>query len=337
MPGRPLGTRMATVIAPLLLAVGTAPAPFTIRDARVVTPDIAYGVIISAAMGPDGSVYVADETTNRIFRISPAGIAIDTIGRAGAGPGEFGMVYRVGVRHSTGEVFAYDIARGELSRFSNSGAFISRHQVPYMFTQVDDVVPLDDGTVAIAGTMSWEGFAKDSAIHVFDTAMVHLRSFGPLPPVKSFVVRRLWGAGNVTPDGSGGLWYARRIPYELYHYSAEGKLLAVIRAPFRQKYGPDDQFIITESGSRRNIATNRGVSIWRPTRVIALTDGSVLAGRVDSTGLIVDRFDRRGALSASGRVADIGWLVGIDWPRRTLWYIGKENDVPVVKQARIGP
>ena len=319
---------------PLIMQAGPD-VPIDIRDSREMAPRLALGLLISTAMGPDGSVYLADQSTNQIYRVSPAGLVMDTIGRAGGGPGEFGMLYRIGVRRSNGEVLAFDIARGELSRFSSTGAFISRHAVPYMFTQVDDVVPLDDGTVAIAGTMSWEGFARDSAIHVFDTAMVHLRSFAPLPPVKSFVVRRLWGAGSLTSDGAGGLWYAMRLPYELYHLSSRGRILGVVHPPFRAKYGPDDQFVITEDRSHRQITTNQRVTVWRPTRVIPLAGGSILSGRIDPSGFTIDRFDRHGRLSASGRVTDIRSVIGIDWTRRAFWYVATVDLVPVVKRAQI--
>lgn len=317
----------------LLVLTNGGPAPVSIRSAEVMARGLAFGMIMSAALAPDGSVYIADQSANRIYHVSPAGSVLDTIGNPGAGPGEFGMLYRLGVRRTDGELLAYDALRGELSRFTSRGTFISRHQVPYMFTQVDDIVPLDDGTVAISGTMSWEGFARDSAVHVFDTAMVHVRSFGPLPPVKSLVVRRIWGAGNLTSDGAGGLWYSRRLPYELYHYSAAGKLLGVIRAPFKHRYGPDEQFIITETGARRRIATNRSVQLWRPTRAIPLFDGSLLAGRADSSGLILDLFDRRGTLRSSGRVADIKWLIGVDPRRHAIWYASEDNLEPVIKRG----
>src|SRR5690349_23960830 len=93
------------------------------------------GEVTSTALAPDGSVYIADRTTNQVYRLKADGSIVDTLGGSGAGPGEFAMIYRIGIRGATGELMVYDLMRGEVSTFTDAGTYVSRARLPVSFAQ----------------------------------------------------------------------------------------------------------------------------------------------------------------------------------------------------------
>ena len=58
------------------------------------TPD-EFGGVSAAALGPDGTVFVADRANDEIRVFGLDGAHIRTFGRDGEGPGEFGSIYSI--------------------------------------------------------------------------------------------------------------------------------------------------------------------------------------------------------------------------------------------------
>lgn len=88
------------------------------EDLRVSeTEDFFFGSVTSLDVTSDGRLVVADRSSNNVKILRPDGSLVDTLGRAGEGPGEFQMlsVVRVGQEDS---LFAYDLQRSRLTGFA---------------------------------------------------------------------------------------------------------------------------------------------------------------------------------------------------------------------------
>ena len=82
----------------------------------------------SLSVGPNGSFYIPDYASGRLVVFSPQGDLLMTVGRAGAGPGEFQMVGAFGV--VTDSLVLYiDSGARRVNVFHRSGSF--RTSIPY--------------------------------------------------------------------------------------------------------------------------------------------------------------------------------------------------------------
>lgn len=85
------------------------------------TGDLVFGVATSATRLPDGSVAIADASSNSVRLVAPSGQLARVVGREGKGPGEFSAIAWVG-RCGTDSVFVWDPPVRRISVIAPDGA-----------------------------------------------------------------------------------------------------------------------------------------------------------------------------------------------------------------------
>ena len=101
-------------------------------------------------LGDDGNYYVPDFGDNRIAVFNGKGVYSHSIGRQGAGPGEFESVFTCEVKN--GQLTAFDMRSRRLSIFSTNGEFIHQINAPQVGIGVNSLTPLSEDRTLISYT-----------------------------------------------------------------------------------------------------------------------------------------------------------------------------------------
>jgi hypothetical protein len=302
-----------------------------LRAVKIVGQNDAIFDVMGWAEGPDGSVYLVEGSNRRILRYSPEGKLLWEAGRRGGGPGEYELPYRIAVSPDS-TVLVYDRSRNSISRLSPDGSYRDRLQLEVNFSQIDNIVALRDGGIAVAGVTSQAGSAR-LGVHIFDSRMRHVRSFGPVPAVKDPYLVRQWGAGGLTLAANGDLLYVRRLPYEIYRYSSTGELKALLRPDLPVFGTPDQAFQVSREGNRIQTTVSQA-KVTRPLPAHELPDGTLLSGRSVGVSKTWDFIRPDGSVIRTLAPRD-EWhsVVGIDRKRGYLWLLGEHELEPVLLRA----
>ncbi len=103
----------------------------------------------SFAVAPDGRMIVPDDGSDRLFLFDASGALLRTIGRKGAGPGEFNQFNGVAALPD-GRVAVLDVGNARISFFSTSGALETSWRVPTGFYSNDQLRADRTGALRIA-------------------------------------------------------------------------------------------------------------------------------------------------------------------------------------------
>ena len=309
--------------------------PLIVEEISIVGSEHDLGIVADAALGPDGSVYVADMGPMEIIAFDPAGDLVWRSGGSGDGPGEFRALYRITVAPD-GTIYAFDPTANAVSLVSSTGEFIDRHRMEFGFSKMDNLAAGSDGRLAIAG-IAPRGPAPDAAIHVFDSDLQYSNSFASAPVAANPLSLVYSGAGTIAATPDGHMLFVSRSPYQIQEYSFSGERFNVVEPPVAYEMTPDDAVTITERAGR--------IEIGRPPTdvpvvhaAISLTDSVFVVGRREGTSRFWDLFTRSGRHLATTSVpSDWGVMVGYDSTRRVLWLLGEHQFEPVLRRLRLDP
>lgn len=225
-----LATTIDTVAG--VVHVTNAGAPPEWRLARVVsigprsvqeqeTPD-EFGLVGAVALGPGGTVFVADAANSEIRVFGPDGAHLRTFGRGGEGPGEFRSIYSiawVGDR-----LLTYDPHLGRIGEFSAEGEWLGQRRTAGGVTGSSDFMRFfpvgpDEVFRPAVGDDRFLWVGLDSRGDTGDTVpFLRLRGAADLPGVVESIICEWEGGIGYYPHasaakfvqhpGSGGVLYS---------------------------------------------------------------------------------------------------------------------------------
>lgn len=323
------------VAAPInTIAAQLLKAPWVTLRSDTIGHDLVLGAIAAATVAPDGGLLLLDYSNFSLIRIGSDGKFLWRTGQRGKGPGDFERPLRVAARDGGGAA-VYDAGLQTVSFFDQKGRFEGSGRLNVDFAQVDDIlIPADSSLVIISGVVRPLTGAPEDAlkhgVHIFDRRLRHIRSFAPLPDASDPAVLPFWGAGFVSLT-SFGLWYVRKLPYELYGFDLQGSQLRkqVVRPNLVHR--PDD-FLSFSKKPEHGI---EGVTVRRTRKDVPAPARPVEIGNYVLTGL-VGRAPEAKSLDivhiATGRVLastpmPAGWLhiVGYHQPLSLLWVVAETD------------
>ena len=201
-------------------------------DTLATTDSGLIGHPTDIAVAPDGEVYVSDILSDRILRFIRSQDLVDTIGKKGAGPGEFDGP--TAIRAGSSMVWVVDRGNGRLQTLSRAGQYVSTVPLgPELRTDQPSIGP--NGSLLI-GTMG-----SDSSLAIrLETGATEPLAFG-LPvvePVKFFDMVSIkdriahgqipeeFRNGVLVAEGkSGEMWIALQTEREIRRFAPDGGLL----------------------------------------------------------------------------------------------------------------
>jgi hypothetical protein len=325
---------MVTVLG-LAVAIGmSGRIPDTLKHTvlKRVALDERIGRVMQVVPEPDGHLLVADASVNTIWRIDSAGKVVQALGRRGPGPGELVSLYRI-ARTVDGAILALDIVSNSVTRFGSDGRYEGRFELPIRLKAVGGFQVSPQGLVVISGTAVRAGRFSDSAVHVFDDSLNHLRSFGPMPVVRSKEVLEWWGTGGISLTQEGTILFTRRIPYEIYEYQADGTLVRMVAAPYKDLGSPDAAVLVTHENHATNMRRVAGAAS-PPITAIRLPTGDMLGGRIVGESVVFDLFDANGRLTASGSRSGVALVGRGGAGPMTVWVGAFSSDEPSLELWR---
>jgi hypothetical protein len=195
--------------------------------AKIAAPSgVTLEIPVAAISGPDGAVYILDQGAKRVYRIG-ADRRVDSIGRAGAGPGELSNPSDI-VWLENGTLGVVDAGNSRIQRFTPAGA-------------QDGVIPFPFGPTSVAvgfgDTIYAPAFARSFALgaggpEVKEKGLVTLVSgssgsvlteFVKPRPYKGEVVPLFGNAVSAAVDRvNRAVWVAWPLEPVLMKYSPEG-------------------------------------------------------------------------------------------------------------------
>jgi len=230
--GAPQGTSaVATVVdtAGGVVRVGNAGTPPTWRAERVLRlgsleggPE-EFGRIRSLLADADGNVYVADEIAQEIRVFAPDGRHVRSIGRKGAGPGEFGDLYGLAWLEG-GKLAAMDPRNARIGILSREGEWLEAIQHFPIFGPMIRLHPLGDAGfyAPIMDARQDLALARFTADGPRDTIPMPLRPAGQTPaglPRTTAICRQ--------PNGGLHVVTLPEVPMVEYAFPPPGGTIAV--------------------------------------------------------------------------------------------------------------
>jgi hypothetical protein len=181
--------------------------------------------LVDIVISRNGHVYIPQHATGEIRQYDSSGRFIRTIGRSGSGPGEFRMLWTIGLLADT--LYAFDLNPGRLSLFSLDGTHLTTRRFEHEPISENDrpEVPselLPDGTALLLTQFT---DPSDDAGHT--TALLRIDRTGK---VLNTLFSHSTSSSLVIPLGDSGTYHTSRpLPdYPIAAVAPDGSRMAIL-------------------------------------------------------------------------------------------------------------
>ena len=199
--------------------------------------------VAGALLLPDGRLVVANGGTKELRFYDAAGRYLESVGREGEGPGEFGALGGLELARDSLYVFDWRLVRASV--FGSDGTFARSYPVRVQGIAFPNAIGLfDDGGWAVMSGFAFS--AQDISALVRDTSLVvHLHAdgmaadtIGRFPTTEFFMygdgsrttaVGRAFGRSLAYAVGGARIYLGDTEQYEIAGYAPTGKLELVLR------------------------------------------------------------------------------------------------------------
>jgi hypothetical protein len=176
----------------------------------------AFGRVMDVALDRAGRILVADDLSHHVVVFARDGRYVGTIGRRGAGPGEFESPWEVAT-DARDSIFVWDMGQARISVFGPDLSYRRSFRVPPQWS-VGSISFLADGRLLLAAY----GPGERGTLHVLDREVRLQRTFGPgfsAPDLAGFEASLLGGTAAIMESG---IVYSTKSPYELWFFGPDG-------------------------------------------------------------------------------------------------------------------
>ena len=184
----------------------------------------AFGRVITAMFGPNGTIYVADDLNHHVAVYAADGALLTRIGREGRGPGEFLAPWRITV-DSYDSLFVWDQGLGRVSIFDPTFKFVRSFILMRSWFPSSWFVLTGDTIVVAAAEVS-----DSTGLHLLDREGRFVRSLA-----RTYVDDNVYIGftsslfGGSVDRRSDQLVYAQKSPYEVTWLNLDGRASARCR------------------------------------------------------------------------------------------------------------
>lgn len=200
----------------------------------VDSPDLqlwqTFGRIEGAVMSRWGDLIVSDRGNSHVVRFTTDGELVEIIGRAGAGPGEFGDPMSLEIETEEDILWVTDRTLLRMNRYrlsEQTSEFLDSFPLPVYPSSHPQLLTINDSHSYWAS-----GVAIGSRIvHIDDTGEI-LKAFGDLFSSTRHSRARRYSAGVVTLSPNGDVLFIATFKPVIERWTSMGELLATIEFPF---------------------------------------------------------------------------------------------------------
>ena len=169
----------------------------------------------------DGNIYILEMGNTRIQKFDRDGTYIMTIGRKGAGPGEFSIPVMMTIDKND-NLFVLDVGNIRIQVFSSKGKHRDSHRLVKLFASFRI---LSDGKLVVSNTEARKAQKTSNLVNVIDLEGNVIHEFGTSVLDNDPDVQEIKNTFMFDVDENDNIYLAYKLFNKLQKFSPEGRLL----------------------------------------------------------------------------------------------------------------